>query len=62
MEIKQISDEIKTEFQDASEISEEEFTEIITKLYHILQGMPKNAMLKHIKDLKISEYKKLFNL
>ena len=62
MEIKKNSIEMEEKFRNAPEISENEFTEIITKLYFILQRMPKNAQARHFKDLKISEYKKWLNL
>lgn len=62
MEIKKNSIEIEEKFRNASEISENEFTEIITKLYFIFQRMPKNAQARYFKDLKISEYEDYFNL
>lgn len=50
------------ENQNISEISEEKFVEIIEKLYFMIQKMPKNAKVRHLKNLKISEYEDYFNL
>lgn len=62
MKIQKINNETEEKFRNAPEISEKEFTEIITKIYFILQSMPKNAQARCFKDLKISEYKKWLNL
>ena len=49
-------------WNNASEIREDIFENIITQLYNILQNAPRNSVRRHFKDVKISEYKKFLNL
>ncbi len=49
-------------WENAPEISERVFEDIINRLYFILHHMPRNARYRHFKDVKISEYLKRPNL